>query len=352
MKDKRQPASQGYVSPFAMTILPSKAAGRADATDAAETAHPAAQSGEPPAAPAPLASTPEFVPTPASTSEFVPTPATIPILAFVPATAPFAGAALPFGAELDPFAAGPAPTAAPPAAYQPPGGYPPPAYQAPGGYPLPAPGSPDTSGWTNAGWVPPIGRPPGSTASRVLIGLGIAVGTLVIVGILAAIAIPVFLNQRQKAARNVVLPATLLSEPQIHNATADASAASALTNLQHGILGLTQAQSAYFGSPSGSPFGVAAAKLARPPTPANESTFFSAAGRGDQYAIPLAPERSGPFGGRMECGELASGGAGGSASICYSLDPAAVVEVLGINISPAQTALLTRQVISSIEVKH
>lgn len=52
-------------------------------------------------------------------------------------------------------------------------------------------------------WPVPRTAPPApagmSTTTKILIGLGIALAGVVVLGILAAIAIPVFLNQRQQA---------------------------------------------------------------------------------------------------------------------------------------------------------
>jgi type II secretory pathway pseudopilin PulG len=60
-----------------------------------------------------------------------------------------------------------------------------------------------------------------STGLKVLVIVGAALGVLVIVGILAAVAIPVFLNQRAKAqaaATTISLPAQMLGLTQLHDA--------------------------------------------------------------------------------------------------------------------------------------
>ena len=72
----------------------------------------------------------------------------------------------------------------------------------PPGPPVPQPGPDGRWWWDGQRWVA-LGTPPPpvrrrSTGATVAIVIGALFGTLVVVGILAAIAIPVFLNQRNK----------------------------------------------------------------------------------------------------------------------------------------------------------
>ncbi|MDP9182512.1 MAG: hypothetical protein M3P04_07025, partial [Actinomycetota bacterium] len=63
--------------------------------------------------------------------------------------------------------------------------------------------------------APPAGMP---TALKVLLGLAIGLGALVVIGILAAIAIPVFLDQRAKAEAahtTVSVPGQVLGMPHL-----------------------------------------------------------------------------------------------------------------------------------------
>ena len=93
--------------------------------------------------------------------------------------------------------------------------------------------APPTPVWPGQASVTPVpapaaipGWPPytGSSMSgglKVLIGLGIAVGSFVLVGILAAIAIPVFLNQRAKsvaAATTVSIPTQVVGLTRLSDA--------------------------------------------------------------------------------------------------------------------------------------
>jgi len=74
----------------------------------------------------------------------------------------------------------------------------------PSGPPAPQLGPDGRWWWDGRQWVA-VGAPPPpvqrrSTGATVIIVLGVLIGTLMVVGILAAIAIPVFLNQRNKGA--------------------------------------------------------------------------------------------------------------------------------------------------------
>ena len=97
------------------------------------------------------------------------------------------------------YPAPPAPTAWPPA----PGAYP------HGGFPPP--------GWGQPAYLAPTGM---SSGVKVLAGLAIGLGALVVVGVLAAIAIPVFLNQRSVMST----PPVVLGLPRMTDAASRAEA--------------------------------------------------------------------------------------------------------------------------------
>jgi hypothetical protein len=215
---------------------------------------------------------------------------------------------------------------------------------APPSYGPPTFGAPGYGGY-------PIGATPGrSTASRVLIALAITVAAFVGIGILAAVAIPVFLSQRDKpAARNVVLPAMLLEQQKVtDDAALNADTTAQISSMQQDLAGITQAQAAYYGQAGQPLFAVTAAKLPDQPTAADRQQFFKATGvRND---MTLATEGSGPFGGSMECG--ATTVLGGALTMCVSLDSAAVIVVISTgSTSPNDLATLTRQIIGSVEIK-
>ena len=189
-----------------------------------------------------------------------------------------------------------------------------------------------------------------STASRVLIALAITVAAFVGIGILAAIAIPVFLSQRDKAAaRNVVLPAMLLEQQKVtDDASLNADTAAQITSMQQDLPGITQAQAAYYGQGGQPLFAVTAAKLPEQPTAADRQAFFRATGvRND---MTLTTEGSGPYGGSMQCGETTASG-GAALTMCVSLDSAAVIVVISTGTSESDLATLTRQIIGSVEQK-
>jgi hypothetical protein len=202
-------------------------------------------------------------------------------------------------------------------------------------------------------WVPQHASPGAyntggerSTASKVLIGLAIAVLGLIVVGVLAAIAIPVFLNQRAKPAnRNVVLPATLVDQQRLSDPDLAADTTFEVTNMQQHIPGGSQTQAAYYGLDGAPTFMVVAGKLARRPTPADVTAFFSSTG---SAADPqLTKMGSGQFGGTMECGIATVNGK--SLTSCASIDSAAAIIVIAANTDPSQLAIVTRQVIGAVE---
>ena len=166
---------------------------------------------------------------------------------------------------------------------------------------------------------------------------------------MAAIAIPVFVSQRDKAAaRNVVLPAMLLDQQKVaDDASLNADTAAQITSMQQDLPGITQAQAAYYGQGGQPLFAVTAAKLPEQPTAADRQAFFRATGvRND---MTLTTEGSGPYGGSMQCGETTA--SGGALTMCVSLDSAAVIVVISTGTSESDLATLARQIIGSVEIK-
>ena len=191
------------------------------------------------------------------------------------------------------------------------------------------------------GYAPSTGR---STASKVLIGLAITVVGFVVIGILAAIAIPVFLNQRTKPAnRNVLLPATLVNQQRMPSSFLTQTDGSPITVLRQAIPGVTETNAAYYGQDGQPLFAVSVGKLQHRATAADAKSFFSS------HTISFAPMGSGPFGGWMECGNSVSSNT--TYTTCASLDDAAVVVVVAADTTPSQLAVLSRQVIGSVEQK-
>jgi hypothetical protein len=201
-------------------------------------------------------------------------------------------------------------------------------------------------------WVPQHAAPGAyntgagrSTASKVLIGLAIAALGLIVVGILAAIAIPVFLSKQKPANRNVVLPATLVDQQRLSDPDLAADTTFEVTSMQQHIPGGSQTQAAYYGLAGTPTFMVVAGKLARRPTTDDVTAFFSSSGTA---ADPkLTKMGSGPFGGTLECGLATVDGK--SLTSCASIDSAAAIIVIASNTDPSQLAIITRQVIGSVE---
>jgi hypothetical protein len=173
----------------------------------------------------------------------------------------------------------------------------------------------------------------------------VAIALVAVVAIV--IAIPVFLSHQPPANRNVVLPATLIDQQRLSNPTLDASVAQEISLVQQAIPGGSQAQAAYYGADGEATFMVAAGKLARRPTPGDVKTFFSSTGTTSK--LTLTKMGSGPFGGTLECGTLTA--AGESATTCGSIDSAAAILVVAKNTTPSQLAIVTREIVSSIEQK-
>ena len=414
MRGKVSPATRVFESPYATTILPAKGAGRAPkGAIAPEASAPAPAPAV--AAPEPLAEAPVYIPThgpvtaPVAAPEpepvYAPPPAPVfdtPAPVYAPPQPAFAApaarateypvqypsapgfppqpqyASTTHVADPAPFApvapsapaSPPAPVGYPSASYQP--SYQPPAYQ-PAAYAPPStppsgsqPNRFDPQGYAASGYAAPGYGPPGylppaqaqpfqtfpppgrSTGAKVLIGLAIGVLGFVILGILAAIAIPVFLSQRATPAnRNVVLPAMLLEQQKLSSADLDVGANAAVAALQN-INGLTETQAAYYGSGGEPVFVVAAGKLPHRPTSDIQQSFFSETAKNNNAT--LSPTGSGPFGGWMQCGQ-ATTDVGSPVTMCVSLDSAAVVAVVASATSASQLAVVTRQIISSVEQK-
>jgi hypothetical protein len=205
-----------------------------------------------------------------------------------------------------------------------------------------------------APWIPQHAAPGAyntgggrSTASKVLIGLAIAVLGLVVLGILGAIAVPVFLSKQKPANRNVVLPATLVDQQRLSDPGLASDTTFEVTNMQQHIPGGSQTQAAYYGLDGVPTFMVVAGKLARRPTTEDVNAFFSSSGTAADPT--LTKMGSGQFGGTLECGAATVDGK--ALTTCASIDSAAAIIVIAANTTPSQLAIITRQVIGSVEQK-
>jgi len=75
------------------------------------------------------------------------------------------------------------------------------------------------------------------------------------------------------------------------------------------------------------------------------SAFFSSTGNAADPT--LTKMGSGQFGGTLECGLATVNGK--SLTTCASIDSAAAIIVIAANTDPSQLAIITRQVIGSVE---
>ena len=200
-------------------------------------------------------------------------------------------------------------------------------------------------------WVPQHAAPGAgisnsgrSTGAKILIGVGIVLGVMVLI----AVAIPVFLSQRQPANRNVVLPTTLIDAQRITgDPNLDAETAQGVSAMQKVVPGGSQTQAAYYGLDGAPTFMVVAGKLARKPTSGDVKTYFTQGTASDDPV--LTKLGSGPFGGTLECGTSTVGGV--ALTECASLDNAAAVLVMAGHVTPTQLATMTRQILEQIETK-
>jgi hypothetical protein len=174
------------------------------------------------------------------------------------------------------------------------------------------------------------------------------VGGLFVLGILAAIAIPVFLKQAQRPAdRAVSVPAMVLGQSQLHSPDMDARTSSAIADMTDANGSWGPVSGAYYGTGDLPTFFVAAAKVTVRPTPADETKFMKAVAASTTY-VALSHVGGGPFGGKMECGSTPNRG-GAPTTTCFSIDSAAITMIIVFESSPDQAAVLARQIIGSVE---
>jgi hypothetical protein len=313
---RRSSPPSAATSPWAVDIVPTASSRRAPAP-ANAMATPADASSAPSAL-APVAAPPTAAPLPTYAP---PAAAYPPPAVFAPPAAPIAPAtsAAPTGATVPAPGYGPVDrfglpvTPTSPAFGMQPAGSPPmsSSYPPPTGYGPPV------------GYLPPVAQQGWPTAAKVAIG---AVAGVIAVAILAAVAIPVFLNQRLTPAnRPVAIPQTILGMGQLDDPALAPSTQAALTAMNPEGYPWGSATGAYFGQDGSPEFFVAAAKLTRQLTIAERDGFFR--GAGDKAALQKVG--SGPFGGAMECASLSSGSAQGVE--CISIDSAAIVTTTVIN---------------------
>jgi hypothetical protein len=372
----KQSTTQFPQSSLAQTILPSTDSGRGRKSRGAEA---------PEAAVAPPAPAPPAAPDPAPPVWSTPSPASAPP---APTAAPLWAPAPDWGApSTSRFGTAPAPLGTAPANPQfgvapvtdCPTNYP----AAPGFPPQPhyadSPGGDYLPPLTAGQWVPqhfgsqygvtpaappaygpppfgapgyggyPVGATPGrSTASRVLIGLAIAVLGIIGVGILAAIAIPVFLNQRDKPVPvTLVLPQTLEGSPQLNSASFQQLESNAESTVFPANTVFSDPQAAVYGNAGAPSFVIMAAKITSRPTASDRTSYWNAIARsGSDKQITLTKVPPGALGGTTECG-LANSDV--PFEVCFSLDNSAAVYVIVYTSDLVQGTLLAQKLREDVE---
>jgi hypothetical protein len=248
--------------------------------------------------------------------------------------------------ELPPAAVAPALAYAPPAAYAEPAPAPdmaiPPSYvPVPPSYvPIPD-GTPPPIYPPSFVMAPPPATKKGiPTAAKVAIG--IVVG-FVLVAILAAIAIPVFLNRKPPAV-TLLLPRTLQGSTQLTTPAAQ-QAVSQLRSSVTGNISFTDPQAAIYGRDTTPAFGILAAKLTHIPTTTDSQAFLN--GVSGAGSAPMSAEPSGPLGGTTQCGIETTDGT--QVALCASIDKSAIVMVLVYSGDLADDAVLAQKLRLAVE---
>jgi hypothetical protein len=195
---------------------------------------------------------------------------------------------------------------------------------------------------------PPYGSGPPrrgrSTGATIAIALGATAAGLVILGILAAIAIPVFVNQRAQSEAehiSIALPAQVAGFPRMTGATD--------TQVQ----GLVAQLPNEAGSAQGAAYGVGRATViviaGRHLLLEKDRTAFLAEVAKSESGVGVLQTAvdAGPLGGRMQCGTAADG----SRTDCAFAD-AGSYGVIDVAMTGPSAVALARQVRSEIETRH
>ena len=180
-----------------------------------------------------------------------------------------------------------------------------------------------------------------STGLKVLIGVGIALGSLIIVGILAAIAIPVFLNQRAKAeaaAVHVAIPESAAGLQRLHTETASSIEQ---TLMQPGTPGTHYAAVYGTGGRMVASVGISTHTM----LPGDRKAFLRGAKEGTSsgFVGSFAPVDAGKLGGDFQCAS-----AGKAGVICLFAD-AGSYGVVTVNRDYTTGVAMARQIREAVE---
>jgi hypothetical protein len=188
-------------------------------------------------------------------------------------------------------------------------------------------------------------KPGMPTIAKLAIAAGAALAGLVILGILAAIAIPVFLNQKARADADrvtVSLPGSVAGYQRM-SGSADTAVQGVVSSLPREA-----------GSAHGAAYGVAANvvvvviaghQLMRPDA---QTGFLTGVARSEAGAgIVQVPVDPGPLGGQMRCGAALDG----SRTDCAFVD-AGAYGVIDVAVTGASAVPLAQQVRAAVETRH
>lgn len=210
---------------------------------------------------------------------------------------------------------------------------------------------------TNDNWVPqaaypappyasgfPAPRRTGlSTGGKVAVILGACVAGIVVLAILAAVAIPVFLNQRARAEAghiSVSLPATVAGYPKL-SGSADAS----IQNIVAALPAEASSQGAVYGSTR--PFVVVIVGH-HVMLPKDRSTFLNGVARSEHSEeVAQIPVDPGPLGGEMRCGTAMDL----THTDCAFAD-AGAFGVIDVALVGPKASALVQQVRAQVEQRH
>jgi len=195
----------------------------------------------------------------------------------------------------------------------------------------------------------PFNPPKRTNPALVIAGV---VGGVVVVGILAAIAIPVVLAQQKPKPVTLTLPATFDGSPRVTNSTAQQATDLVAQGLSGALPRVTGNFDAAVYSAGTSPAVlVAAGKLTRRPTSEDKARFFQGMNnaQGTDDPVTLAAVPPGPLGGMTECGLANSSQT--PAVVCVSIDDSAIVFVAVYTSDITQGTMTALEVRSTVEHK-
>jgi hypothetical protein len=192
------------------------------------------------------------------------------------------------------------------------------------------------------GYPPP--QVPSSSKTR--IGVIVAVCVVLVIGVLYAVAKPVFGRQHKPVPVTLVLPPSLEGSPKLNTAALQQLESTAESTVFPAGTVFSEPQAAFYGNGPPS-FGVMAAKITSRPTPAEAASYWNAVAHGaSDGQVTLTKVPPGALGGTTECG-LALGDV--PFTVCFSLDNSAAVYVIVYTSDIVQGTLMAEKLRADVE---